>query len=268
MTRRNRKRLPAPPKRQRRFRMPGVDLRRPLRIAAGIAVIAAIAAAFGALIERPVRQIVVDAPFQRVTEMQIEAAAAPLVADGFLSMDLDAIAAAVSSIDWVDRVRVRRQWPAAVRVIVTEQVAAARWGETGLLNTRGELFMRDARHIPPELPRLAGPPGTEWEVAQRYQQARRALLPMGLSPVSMTLNRRGSWQMELAGDVTVRLGRDAVDERMARFLDVVAPMMLARPAQANYIDMRYTNGFAVSWRPPTGTAVGSARAPQGEDSDA
>ena len=42
---------------------------------------------------------------------------------------------------WVDAVSVQRAWPRGLHVLVIEQVAAARWGETGLLNTRGELFV-------------------------------------------------------------------------------------------------------------------------------
>ena len=68
--------------------------------------------------------------------------------------------------------RCMRESSAAGRTACTspsiEQTAAARWGESGLLNTRGELFVRAAAHVPAELPRLSGPEGTESQVAQRY----------------------------------------------------------------------------------------------------
>ncbi len=268
MSRRNRRKPVRKPAPKRRFRLPSIDLRRPLRIAGGLIALVVAGVGLAALVERPVRHLVVEAPFERVTAMQIEAAATPLLEPGFLSLDLDDIADAVEAIDWVDQVRVRRQWPSSVRLTVTEQVPAARWGETGLLNTRGELFLRDARHVPPELPRLAGPPGSERAVAKRYLDARAALLPMGLAPDALSLDARGAWQLELSTGVAVRLGRDDVDARMTRFLGVVAPLLVSGTGEANYVDMRYSNGFAVNWRPPADAAIGASGTKRGEDSDA
>ena len=55
---------------------------------------------------------------------------------------------------------VQRSWPRGLTIEIIEQVAVARWNDAGLLNARGELFLSDARFVPPELPQLAGPDGT------------------------------------------------------------------------------------------------------------
>ena len=60
----------------------------------------------------------------------------------------------------------------SLHVTVIEQAAAARWGDAGLLNNRGELFIAPRAHVPSELPRLSGPEGSESQVAQRYLSAR------------------------------------------------------------------------------------------------
>src|SRR5688572_31255041 len=99
--------------------------------------------------DRPIGKVEVGGQFQRVAPVQIEEVIAPFRGAGFLSIDLDALRSALESIDWVDRARVERRWPNGVRVLITEHVPAARWGEDGLMNTRGELFLRGARHIPP-----------------------------------------------------------------------------------------------------------------------
>ena len=54
--------------------------------------------------------------------MQIEEVVAPFRGAGFLSVDLDALRAALESIPWVDRARVERRWPNGVRVFITEHV--------------------------------------------------------------------------------------------------------------------------------------------------
>src|SRR6202171_226699 len=91
-------------------------------------------------LDRPLRVISMDGSFQRVSPGEIEKAVAPFTAAGFMSADLDRIQRAVESVPWVDHARVERRVPNGLHVTVVEETAAARWGQSGLLNTRGELF--------------------------------------------------------------------------------------------------------------------------------
>ena len=157
--------------------------------------------------------------FQRVSPGEVEQAVKARVRDmGLVSVDLAAVRRAVEQLPWVDSATVERQWPRALNIRVTEQVAAARWGANGLLNTRGELFISEARHIPPELPRLSGPHGTEAEVARRYLAAQGQLIEAGMRLTAVRLDARGAWEFDLDNGITVRLGRRQIDERFARFV--------------------------------------------------
>jgi cell division protein FtsQ len=209
--------------------------------------------AIGPALDQPVRVIAVEGPFQRVSAVQVEKAVSAALNGGFLSVDLQRVRRAVQAIPWVDRASVQRRWPAGLRVVVEEQVAAARWGDSGLLNTRGELFMTDARHVPPELPRLDGPAGSEALVANRYLAIAGRLVEVGLRLSAVRLDARGAWELDLANGVTVRLGRRQVDERLERFLEAAVPLVTERATDIAYVDLRYTNGFAVGWK--TGTVV-------------
>jgi cell division protein FtsQ len=171
-----------------------------------------------------------------------------------MSVDLEAVRRRVEELPWVDRARVQRRWPRGLRIEVTEQVAAARWGESGLLNTRGELFIKEARHVPPELPRLTGPEGSEWQVAQRYLSVQGRLIEAGMRLAALDLDARGAWQLELANGVSVRLGRRQVDERLDCFIRTALPVLGGEAAEISYIDMRYSNGFAIGWKRSSGLA--------------
>jgi cell division protein FtsQ len=139
-------------------------------------------------------------------------------------------------------------------VFITEHVAAARWGESGLMNTRGELFLRDARHIPPELPQLIGPPGTESQVAKLYLETYPRLLAVGMRLSRVELDARGAWQLTMQNGVQVRLGRQDVAARLERFIQIASPVVAARGSEVNYVDLRYSNGFSVGWNAPTRVA--------------
>ena len=199
-------------------------------------------------LDRPVRVIAIDGSFQRVSPGQIEKAVAPFANQGFMSADLADIQNAVESLPWVDHARIARRWPNSLRVTVTEQTPAARWGESGLLNTRGELFVRSATHVPAELPHLSGPEGTESQVAKQYLALQGRMLEAGMRIAALRLDERGAWEMDLDSAVTVRLGRRDVDERIDRFIQTASQVISHRLTEINYVDMRYSNGFAIGWR--------------------
>jgi cell division protein FtsQ len=207
--------------------------------------------------DRPIGQVEVGGGFQRVAPVQIEEVVAPFRGAGFLSVDLDALRAALESIPWVDRARVERRWPNGVRVFITEHVAVARWGESGLMNTRGELFLRQARHIPPELAHLVGPAGTEAQVAQLYLKTYPRLLAVGMRLSQVELDARGAWQLTLGNGARVRLGRQHVEARLERFLSIASPVVAQRAAEVSYVDLRYSNGFSIGWNAPTRFAQGA-----------
>jgi cell division protein FtsQ len=210
-------------------------------------------------LDQPIGKVEVDGKFQRVAPVQIEEAIAPFRGAGFLSVDLDAMRAALQTIPWVDRARVERRWPNGVHVFITEHIAAARWGEDGLMNTRGELFLRGAAHIPPELPQLIGPEGTQSEVAHLYLETYPQLLSVGMRLIRVELDPRGAWQLTLDNGVQVRLGRQDVKERLDRFIHVASPVIAARANEVHYVDLRYSNGFSVGWNTPTRVAHGTNR---------
>jgi cell division protein FtsQ len=217
-------------------------------------------------LDRPVKVISIDGSFQRVSPGQIEQAVAPFAKEGFMSASLSEIQRAVETLPWVDHARIARRWPNSLRVTVTEQTAAARWGDSGLLNTRGELFIRAAAHVPAELPRLSGPEGTEAQVAQRYLAVQGRMLEAGLRLAALRLDERGAWEMDLDSGVTVRLGRRDVEERIDRFIHTASQVIAHRLPEVGYVDMRYSNGFAIGWRNQATPALSGAKHP--DDADA
>jgi cell division protein FtsQ len=242
------------PKNRRKGGESGFKLSGPWVARAGISVAVlavlgiAVSLTVGAL-DQEITQVAVTGRFQRVSPVEVEQAVKARVRDmGLVSVDLAAVQRAVEQLPWVDTATVERQWPRALSIRVVEQVPAARWGANGLLNTRGELFISEARHIPPELPRLSGPQGSEGEVARRYLAAQGQLTEAGMRLTAVRLDARGSWEFDLDNGITVRLGRRQVDERFTRFVEAGVGQIAAHATDINYIDMRYTNGFAIGWR--------------------
>ena len=234
-------------KQARKFRMPKIRIGRIVAPIVAVGIIIATYELTLVLLDREISSIEISGPFQRVSALQIEEAISAEIDKGFVGAELDRIQSGIAALPWIDQARVSRRWPSRISITVTEQVPAAIWGERGLLNTRGELFVTEARHVPAELPRLSGPDGSSPEVARTYLNVRDQLIPVGLDVRRVHLDARGSWEMTLGNGIEVRLGRRDVPQRTGLFLDVVADIITGRAADIEYVDMRYGNGFTIGW---------------------
>lgn len=248
----------------RRWQLPALPWRRIGTAAAGVAVLVAVVVALGWMLNRPIEKVTVVGTFQRVSSFDIEKLARRrMVGAGLVSVNLAAVRSSLLQLPWVDEVSVARQWPNGLRVQVREQTAIARWNDTQLVNARGTLFNSEPRFIPTELPQLRGPEGTDGEVIARYLAMQGRLVEVGMRLVSLELDARGAWQFALDNGVSVRLGRRQIDERLERFESVALQLLASHAARISYIDMRYTNGYAVGWRGGATQLAGQASSKDG-----
>jgi cell division protein FtsQ len=232
-----------------RWRVPALDWKRIGTIGAGAIACAALVWLVAIAMNQPISSIALEGHFQRVSPDEVERAVKErVVATGLVSVNLNAVKRAVEHLPWVASAQVARSWPRTLAIRVTEQKPAARWGANGLLNVDGDLFLSEAKHIPPELPRLSGPQGSEHEVARRYFATQGRLVEAGMRITSVRLDERGSWEFDIDNGITVRLGRRQLDERFERFISTALKLVGQRATDMTYVDMRYTNGFAVGWR--------------------
>ncbi|MEO6148268.1 MAG: cell division protein FtsQ/DivIB [Sulfuriferula sp.] len=187
------------------------------------------------------RQIKVNGA-QHVTREQVNLVVYQHLRGNFFSVNLDSARTAFTKLPWVRSASVRRHWPDGLEVTLEEHKPLARWGDEGLLNTYGEIFQAATAQ---KLPLLSGPTGSEKEVAQRYADFTRILLPLHHRPVEVNLSARRAWSISLDDGMSIALGREHMDSRLASFVELY-PRTLANVATpVKYVDLRYPNGFAV-----------------------
>ena len=194
----------------------------------------------------PVREIDVRGVLAHVDPAEIESASRASLHGNFFAVDLGALRAALERLPWVRSVDVRRAWPDRLSVRIEEHVPLARWGDAALVDTHGDVF---AGQTSAKLPLLASPPGTEHEVTERYRLFARLLAPLATPLERVILSPRYAWQLRLASGLDIELGRDLpkdpVDARLARFVAVYPALQRELAQRADYVDLRYPNGFAL-----------------------
>src|ERR1700722_10514958 len=164
-----------------RFKLPALPWRRIGLSLAGLTVIAVAFLGLTLLLNQPIQRVIVSGRLQRVSALDVEKVVrSRLGGNGLVTVDLTDISRGLHTLPWVDHAAVQRSWPRGLKIEIVEQTAVARWNNAGLLNARGELFLSEARFVPPELPRLSGPLGTEQEVTARYLAAQGRLTEIGM----------------------------------------------------------------------------------------
>jgi cell division protein FtsQ len=188
------------------------------------------------------REVTVGGELVHVTRGEIEGVVQRELRGNFLTLDLAAASASFQKLPWVRKASVRRLWPARLDVALEEHMPLARWDRTALVNTQGEVF-RAA--YDGELPVFIGPDGMAREIAIQYRYFRSSLETIGQTPVQVRVSPRRAWQLKLASGVTLALGREHVEARLARYVAAHDRTLAQLGRRVDYVDLRYSNGFAV-----------------------
>ena len=215
------------------------------------------------------RTIEVKTPTAHVTEAQVRLVAERRVRGTFFTVDLERVQASLEKLPWVREARVERRWPDTLVVSLSEHAPLARWNDTSLVSTTGNVFVAA---LSQPLPRLFGPEDSSVEVVKAFNAYQVALAPLGMKINELRLSPRHAWRIRLDNGMQIALGREQATARLARFVTFY-PRLLAAPtgkvadAGANTtdvqpeapapmtplsIDLRYPDGFAV--RMPNGAS--------------
>jgi cell division protein FtsQ len=158
----------------------------------------------------------------------------------FGGADISAMQTAVRRVPWVRDATVRRRFPNALEVRVEAHRPVARWGETDLVNSHGERFNAATTEA---LPKLSGPDGSTYEVAQHFSEFQKLARSSGNEVDEVVLTNRRAWQVKLRSGPWVELGRTDEKTRLVRALALTE--FLPQIATASHIDARYAQGVAV-----------------------
>lgn len=231
-----------------------------IMVAAAMAALLLLGHALRPLLNRPVQALRVDGQFAHLKPRQIAEAAAVAAGTPLFDLRLDAVRSRVEALPWVAHARVSRVWPGRVAVRVWERKPYAQWGDKGLVDDEGRAFTPPAAELPQDLPRLAGPEGREAEVMLAYQQLAQALAGSAFAADGLRLDARGAWTLSTVAGIELRLGGEDPRGQLAELQGPVLRTLADKLDQVAYVDLRYSNGFAVGWKNVAAPCTASSNA--------
>lgn len=196
----------------------------------------------------PIKTIHALGSFSKVDETMLRNVIAESLDGGYFAVNVSAVQKAVESLAWVKSANVSRIWPDTISISVIEEQVTAVWAKGGLVNQQGAIILPLVTSYPLGLPIFDGPVGMERNMTEFYNDAKKAIEPIELEIITLTLDTRGAYKIELSNDIELLLGREQIHNRLERFVRVYRKVLVTRSAEIARIDMRYSNGLAVGWR--------------------
>lgn len=181
------------------------------------------------------------APQQVIAEDVLQAVRGA-VEGNLLTVDIGHLRQALEKLPWVRSASIRREFPGQLAIALEEHQVMARWNGTALVNTHGEVFVAYSEE---QLPEFFSQEGDSAEVAQHYGEFSRQLAALNLQVAQLYLTPRHAWRVILDNGMTLELGREEMQQRLARFVAVYPYSLAALGGAVKYVDLRYRNGFAL-----------------------
>lgn len=197
----------------------------------------------------PIRVIEVQGELHHHSSEMLRKTIGERLNGGILSADLVDLKEAADGLSWVGGASVRRVWPDRLQVRVEEHKPVGRWNDRDLVTAQGLVFHPREGEVPVGLPTLEGDDRRAPEVVTRYLKWRDDLMLVGHLIQILSVDPRGSWSLDLVSGAHLELGTEHVDQRLERFLANAAQLEAA--GQPKIVDLRYSNGFSVTWRRST-----------------
>lgn len=199
------------------------------------------------VVNLPVSKVVISGNYPNIRNEELESLLLPWLTEGYLTVDLHGVKAALEKLEIIESAIVKRGWPDVIEIQIAEQIPVARWQDKDYLNESGELFRPEYKVSYEWLPQLYGPQGSHFEVLQRFEYVDAQMTKLGLTISEFRLDQKGAQMVRFNNGMDLMLGTNDVSSKLQRFVRIYESQLAERIAEVKRVDLRYPNGIAVEW---------------------
>ena len=195
----------------------------------------------------PIKTIQLAGSFQNIDEDKVASSLQQFIGEGFFSLDINRVLKTLSDKPWVEAVSIRRIWPDRLRIIIVENKPVARWDSDHLISDKAVVFRAQTKDFA-QLPEVNSASDSASQILRLYYELENRFGTMNEAVAVLRKDSRGALDIELENGLKVKLGRDDIERKIARFVAIYPQHIYPRRDQIQQLDLRYSNGFAVAWK--------------------
>lgn len=189
----------------------------------------------------PISVVKVQADYAHLSPQELQQAISTDLPASFWTVDIRGLKERLKTISWVESVDIEKVWPETLKIRVNEKKVLARWGDSGFISDKEEIFYPDdllvdlndsSKKVKPNLanqplnsedfqhlPILYAPDGQLKIVLQQYKVMSEMLNTKQLILQTLLLSESDSWELRLTDGTILLLGREEPLKRLSRFLN-------------------------------------------------
>jgi len=195
----------------------------------------------------PIERIKILGEFKQLDSELIEQQLSIYLGQDFFSVDIKSIQQLIGQQPWVQTVSIKRIWPNQLQVKVREKKAFARWNDDQLLSTQAEIFNAKSSDFS-GLPTINGYSGETDKLLRNYLNLQHQLEALDIVVTEFKEDSKGALSLLLNETLKVNLGSEQSEMKIQQLMAVYPKQIKPKAQQIKYIDFRYSNGFAISWK--------------------
>ncbi|MCF6202269.1 MAG: cell division protein FtsQ/DivIB [Methylococcaceae bacterium] len=196
----------------------------------------------------PIKYVRIEGTFQYIEKNKIKQVLKGQVNNGLYNANIKNIQQSVADLPWVNSVKVKRVWPDAIEIKITEQVPIAKWYSTELVNKNGDIFKPDNLNNFEHLPMIAGNTGNEKKLLETMADLTIDLKEHNMKLTEFQVSNRRAWTIKIQNGMELILGRNEPFKNLQRFLKTRHLLGKEQLAKIKVVDLRYPNGYALAWK--------------------
>lgn len=224
----------------------------------------------------PIKKVELINKLENQGSRELQKVAANALNGGFFSLNVELFRTELlTHLPWVKNVSVRKMWPDKLLIEIIEHKPVVRWLSTqkdknSKAGSKMDLLSNEGVVFTPKLTEeqkkrfsswalFNGPINSAGMILKYCVQMNEQLKQLDLSLVRCGMNERRSWVINLNNNMTVKLGKEDVMQKLNRFISVFMNQLKQYLDVVDSADLRYANGFTIQWNSENNVDVKSKR---------
>ena len=200
-------------------------------------------------LNQPITEFEIEGEFTLIDKEDLLKSVQHFGPQGFININLNELKQELNHSLWIDSLAIRKEWPNKLKITIEESQPRAKWYDSHLLLSNGALVALDTVNSREMLPILTGPVESQREVLTKYLEIQDMFTSTNLIIQQLHLLPHGAWRMKLSEDIEVYLGKKEINAKIQRLLLLWNNAFTGHESKLASIDLRYSNGAAVGWKP-------------------